>query len=363
MKKIGKILTVGALTVFLFFPALGFVSAQGGFVGPTQAEAQGSASDYTLLARLPGISENPNCTPLVVNPDGSTSGGCQTNLSTYLPGAFKLIISLCAVLAFLVLTYGGVLYMTSDAVWDKSQGKTYITNALIGLGLAIASYVILYTINPGILSFQLNMNQPSTTAQSAADVAAIQAASATASGLTASGADLLSGSTLAADQSNRATLASADIGVNNPPCGTQTSSGVLTSNCTDVNLIKQPVMDDLSQVMAGTCQNNTSSACANSCATASASTCAVTITGGNEASLHNTDTTHSTGDTVDLAPTSALNNYLSKTNPQAANPVNGTTVTVNGLNFTYETAGANAANTGAHWHATTCTSPSVSSCP
>src|ERR1035437_70196 len=159
MKNIGKTSATSAILLFLFFSSFGFVQAQ-------------TNTDYTVLAPLPKTTAG-NC-------GGDITTGaidCTTNLQTYLPGAFNLIIGLCAVLAFLVLTYGGVLYMTSDAISGKSSGKEYITNALLGLGLAIASWVILYTINPAILTFKLQMDQPTTATniQSSLDLAAITA--------------------------------------------------------------------------------------------------------------------------------------------------------------------------------------------
>ena len=73
---------MSAVLFLLFFPALGFIHAQ-------------TNSDYTLLAPLPNTSNCPNgnTQTLVVNSDGTTSGGCQTNLSTYIKGTFNLILN------------------------------------------------------------------------------------------------------------------------------------------------------------------------------------------------------------------------------------------------------------------------------
>jgi hypothetical protein len=357
MKKISKIFIGTTLAAILAFSFFGLITVY----------ATGPLPDYTVLVPLPGTTEN--CSngsvatiQYTTNSDGSISqtGGCQTNFQTYLPGIFNLAIGIAAVLAFVVITYGGILYMTSDSINDTKKGKEYIENAFWGLGLTLGAWVILYTINPQLVQFNLNMTTPQSSAfvQSAADIAAITAASQTASGLTASGADLLSGDSLATDNGVRSILAVDDIGVNHTACTT-----TQTTNCTDVNLLNPVLIMDLAGVAAGTCGGSASASCTSSCATPPAgsgygSSCAVTITGGNEGTLHNTDTTHSTGDTVDLAPTAALNNYLGNTSP-----TNGTQVSKNGMTFTYETAGANAANTGPHWHATICTGTSVSTCP
>jgi hypothetical protein len=333
MKNTGKIFTIGALMFLLFFPALGFVHGQD----------TNTPTDYTVLAPLPGTTKNCD------QSQTSASDNCATDLQTYLPGAFNLIVGLAAVLAFLVLTYGGVFYMTSDAISGKSQGKEYITNALLGLGLVLASWLILFTIGgQKMLQINLQLVQPNMTqstlnlsALSSLDASAVAAASASTPGLHASGPDLLSGNTLTTDQDERIILTNDGIGVNNPPCST-----TLTNNCTDVNLLTPTLVTNLSNV-------------ASSCATSNGGTpCSVIITGGNEATLHNTDTTHSTGDTVDLAPTTSLNSYLGDPSPQ-----NNDKKVVNGVTFTYEANGANPANTGNHWHATICTGTTAASCP
>lgn len=132
--------------------------------------AQSNNIDYVPLAPLPGTTKDQcsgsgNALDML-----SGSNDCTTNFATYLPGAFNFIVGLSAVLAFVVLTYGGVLYMTSDAINNKKEGRKYIENALWGLGLVLASYVILYTINPQILSFKLKLVQPETSTISVVDL-------------------------------------------------------------------------------------------------------------------------------------------------------------------------------------------------
>ena len=105
---------------------------------------------YTTLAPLPNTT---SC--------GADSGtNCTADLTSYLPGIFNLSIGIAAVLAFVMITYGGILYMTTDAISGKTQGREYITNALWGLLLVIGAYVILYTINPQILNFNLILEKP-----------------------------------------------------------------------------------------------------------------------------------------------------------------------------------------------------------
>lgn len=105
--------------------------------------------DYTVLAPLPNTT--------TCGAGGGTN--CQTTLDKYLPAAFNLAVGIAVALAFIVVTFGGVVYATSDALSKKSQGKEYIENALWGLLLVIGAYTILNTINPQILKFDLNIDK------------------------------------------------------------------------------------------------------------------------------------------------------------------------------------------------------------
>lgn len=119
-----------------------------------------STGNYTPLAPLPGTTVDTACNPAQTNPPDPK---CQTNLTTYLPGIFKLAIGIAGVLAVIMIVIGGVQYLSTDAISGKSDGKEKITNALIGLLLAIGAFVILNTINPGTLSLTLGLKPISLT--------------------------------------------------------------------------------------------------------------------------------------------------------------------------------------------------------
>ncbi|GEM_PF-5183599 len=100
----------------------------------------------------------------------SAQGGYCVNLaagSTQIPG-FEFInatspgdlisklylfgLSLAGISAFFMVTYGGVLYLTSrDNQTQIGKAKGYIGNALLGLVIALLSWLILYTINPNLV--------------------------------------------------------------------------------------------------------------------------------------------------------------------------------------------------------------------
>jgi hypothetical protein len=113
--------------------------------------AKAQLKDYNVLAPLPGTTKT-TC-------NNGTPGPC-TDFTTYLPNMFYLIIGVAAGLAFVMITIGGITYATSDALQTKEDGKRYVTNAVYGLLLVLASYIILFTINPEILKLDLVISSP-----------------------------------------------------------------------------------------------------------------------------------------------------------------------------------------------------------
>lgn len=82
-----------------------------------------------------------------------TAGANQ--LGQFLSQAFQFGLAIAAALAVIMIVYGGVEIMLSESMGGKSDGKKKIQDALTGLGLALVSWLILYTINPAILNFKL----------------------------------------------------------------------------------------------------------------------------------------------------------------------------------------------------------------
>jgi|GEM_PF-2221916 len=79
----------------------------------------------------------------------------------FVSGIYDLIIYVAGVLAVLLITYGGVLYLTSGPNASQvEEGKKYITNALLGLLLALSAWLILNTINPAMLDFDMEFIDP-----------------------------------------------------------------------------------------------------------------------------------------------------------------------------------------------------------
>lgn len=103
---------------------------------------------YDLLAPLPGQDGRPISS---INVRGNNA------LGTYINTIIRLVIGLSAVLAVLMIVRGGIEYITSELPGVKGEGKSRITNAIVGLLIALSSWLILNTINPKILETNINI--------------------------------------------------------------------------------------------------------------------------------------------------------------------------------------------------------------
>ncbi|HMP85232.1 MAG TPA: hypothetical protein PKE08_01015 [Candidatus Paceibacterota bacterium] len=85
----------------------------------------------------------------------------RTSFSDLVSLFFKWGIAIAIILSILFIVIGGIQYMTTDAIFDKSEGKQKISSAVAGLILALSTWLILNTINPQILGlrFTTSVNQ------------------------------------------------------------------------------------------------------------------------------------------------------------------------------------------------------------
>lgn len=103
-----------------------------------------SAQNYTPLAPLPIR--------------GGDVAPAPYDMGTYLAGAIKLLLAIGASLAILMTVIGGTQYVANGISPDaKSNAKDTITNAFIGLALMLVSYLILNSINPKLVQFNLKL--------------------------------------------------------------------------------------------------------------------------------------------------------------------------------------------------------------
>jgi len=105
---------------------------------------------YTLLAPLPCPAGSTGCSGQLTLTTLDVSG--TNSLSIYLNLMIKIFIGICAVLAVIMVLWGGIEYMTSELISSKEAGKERIRDALLGLLLALGAWTLLYTINPNLLN-------------------------------------------------------------------------------------------------------------------------------------------------------------------------------------------------------------------
>lgn len=74
------------------------------------------------------------------------------SLADFLNNLFLFGIAIAAGLALIMITLGGIQYMTTDSVSGKSEGKDRIFSAVGGLILLLIAVLIIETINPTILN-------------------------------------------------------------------------------------------------------------------------------------------------------------------------------------------------------------------
>ena len=102
-----------------------------------------AAEGYQPLVSLPGVQTEREAITATETGD----------LSSYARNIFYLLLGITGVLAVVKIVIGGIEYMSSDIVGDKTEGKDIINQALYGLIIALAAWLILNSINPQLLNF------------------------------------------------------------------------------------------------------------------------------------------------------------------------------------------------------------------
>lgn len=76
-------------------------------------------------------------------------------IGQYVTGVYTFMISIIGVVAAVMMIVGGFQYLTSAGDAGKiGKARKRITDALIGVVLALGSYALLYTINPALVEFK-----------------------------------------------------------------------------------------------------------------------------------------------------------------------------------------------------------------
>jgi len=103
------------------------------------------AADYIPL--------EPNAWSQLNGTGGKVTSISTTNLGDFLNKVFSFGIAIAVALTVVMITLGGIQYMTTDSWSKKDEGKQKVKDAFTGLALALISWLILYTINPCLVSF------------------------------------------------------------------------------------------------------------------------------------------------------------------------------------------------------------------
>ncbi len=96
--------------------------------------------------------------PLLEQFPGFFNAGSTPTFPDLLSAVYKFGIWTVGIAAFFMLTVGGFLYATSAGnTASISSAKNIITDALWGLVMALAAYLLLYVINPDLVNLNLNL--------------------------------------------------------------------------------------------------------------------------------------------------------------------------------------------------------------
>lgn len=114
-------------------------------VDPGALDARIAKDEYTLLAPIGSIAAIDK----------------TTTLGDYLNLMIKIFLGICGALAVIMIVIYGIQWMGTDSVFTKTESKQKIGGALAGLILALASWMLLNTINPDLLGGELSIGQAS----------------------------------------------------------------------------------------------------------------------------------------------------------------------------------------------------------
>jgi hypothetical protein len=109
---------------------------------PLHAQGAAKPTQYQLLAPIPGY---------IPTTDGKTTAG------PYIKGIFTFMIAIAGALAVVMIIFGGIKYMSTEAIGGKGDARATIENAIWGLILAISAWLILFTVNPKLVEFDLRI--------------------------------------------------------------------------------------------------------------------------------------------------------------------------------------------------------------
>jgi len=77
---------------------------------------------------------------------------CGQNLNTFIAWLYYLFVGIAGLAAFIMIIWGGIQWLTSGAIPSQAgEARDKLRNAILGLLLILASFLIIQTINPQII--------------------------------------------------------------------------------------------------------------------------------------------------------------------------------------------------------------------
>ncbi len=169
---ITRSITLTGAVLVLFAPILVSAQTSGGALtrisnaasSTAAAISDAASSTAATLSEIASDTSSRPFTPIAPNPAVPIPGvrftpATEENgqifipyLAQYISGIYRLSVGLGAILAAIMIVYGGFRYLLSASLSDVKDGKTIITDAVIGLIVLLTSYLILKTINPALVT-------------------------------------------------------------------------------------------------------------------------------------------------------------------------------------------------------------------
>jgi hypothetical protein len=137
-----------------------FNSSDGTIIAPGSAAQQADLNQrsYTLLSGFPGFTNLPD-PDLCAQQRAAGQHPKFCDINDVLNYSMQLLIGLAGVVLVMRLMFEGYQYMVTDVPFLKASAKAGFFTALLGLLLALSSYLILNTINPKLVNESINIQQ------------------------------------------------------------------------------------------------------------------------------------------------------------------------------------------------------------
>lgn len=109
-----------------------------------RSQTSNTDSGFVALAPIPGLTD--------IQPT-------QEGLAGFFNNLYKYLIGFAAMLAIIMIIWGGIEYSWQDIPGAKSNGKERILQAILGLILVLSPVLVFSIINPSILNLSINLTK------------------------------------------------------------------------------------------------------------------------------------------------------------------------------------------------------------